>query len=291
MKKIAFLTSSRADFGIYMPLLSKLQEEADIFTTGIIFGSHSLDSKFKTIEEIELKVFNQTYLIDHFMDGDTARNTVKTMTSTQLEISKILEKDQFDYIFALGDRFEMFAAVSACVPHHQKIIHIHGGEKTLGAIDDVFRNAITSMSMVHLVSCEHHYKRVVEIIGKKDNVYNIGSLALHRKFENLTETNLKKKLGLLPNQEFCIVTIHPETVDVSANQNLINKTLDALDDFSFTKLLTLPNMDLSNKLLRDVIQTRCKSREDYVLKENLGNSLYFQCLKTVYLLLETHLVH
>ena len=33
MKKIAFLTSSRADFGIYMPLLSKLQEEADIFTT------------------------------------------------------------------------------------------------------------------------------------------------------------------------------------------------------------------------------------------------------------------
>jgi GDP/UDP-N,N'-diacetylbacillosamine 2-epimerase (hydrolysing) len=100
------------------------------------------------------------------------------MADTITEFSKIWEQTNYDLVFVLGDRYEMFAAASSTIPFNIPLAHIHGGETTLGAIDDKFRHAITAMSKYHFTSNEKHKQRVIDIVGSSENVYNVGALAL-----------------------------------------------------------------------------------------------------------------
>ena len=72
--KIGVLTSSRADFGIYLPLLKKMKLD-DRFELNIIaFGMHLQESQGDTLEEIKKEGFERIYEVgsmpkkDHFSD-------------------------------------------------------------------------------------------------------------------------------------------------------------------------------------------------------------------------------
>ena len=65
-----------------------------------------------------------------------------------------------DILLVLGDRFEMHAAALAALPFNIPIAHIHGGEVTQGAMDDVLRHSLTKMSHLHFVSTPEYARRV-----------------------------------------------------------------------------------------------------------------------------------
>ena len=75
-------------------------------------------------------------------------------------------------VFCLGDRFEMSAAVQAGIPFGIKFAHIHGGETTLGAIDNIYRDQITLASSIHF-STTDEYKKIMSIINRRGGVYNV----------------------------------------------------------------------------------------------------------------------
>lgn len=85
-----------------------------------------------------------------------------------------------DLIICLGDRFEMFAAVSASVPFNIPIAHIHGGETTFGAIDNVYRHSLTHMAKYHFASTQKHANRVSALKDSNEHVYNVGALGLEK---------------------------------------------------------------------------------------------------------------
>ena len=58
---IAVLTSSRADYGIYLPLLRKLQEDPEIRLSIIAFGTHTSSSHGHTVDVIRQDGFR----VDH----------------------------------------------------------------------------------------------------------------------------------------------------------------------------------------------------------------------------------
>lgn len=83
---------------------------------------------------------------------------------------------EYDWVLALGDRFEMSAAVQAGIPSQVRFAHLHGGETTLGAIDNVYRHQITLASSMHFVSTEAFAQRVCSILCHSEKVYCVGAL-------------------------------------------------------------------------------------------------------------------
>ena len=69
----------------------------------------------------------------------------------------------------------MFAAVASTLPFNLKVAHLHGGETTLGAIDNAYRHGITLMSKYHFVSCPPYAAKVESLIGSKEGVFNVGA--------------------------------------------------------------------------------------------------------------------
>ena len=62
-------------------------------------------------------------------------------------------------MIALGDRFEIGAAVQSGIPFEIKFIHIHGGETTIGSVDNIYRHQITLASKIHFVATDYYKKK------------------------------------------------------------------------------------------------------------------------------------
>lgn len=279
MKKIAFLSCGRSDLSIYIPLINALKERNFILTI-IAFGSHTSKDYGKSLEEIESLKLDNIIVIDQLNKGFTEIDITSSMSQTILEFGKIWESNDFHAVIALGDRFEMFAAVASGIPFNINFIHMHGGEKTLGAIDDVFRHSITHMSKLHLTSSKHHSLRVRQLIGKEYSQYihNVGSMALH----NLKEIKIMNKKNFLesikaPFQPYILITIHPETVNIKANKRLISASLEILDKFNLNKIFTLPNNDTQANIIRESILAK-KNKKGYFIYESLGVEGYYNAI-------------
>ena len=176
--KIGILTSSRADYGIYFLLLNKLKEDRFFELEIIAFGTHLSKSHGDTISEIEKNNYNKIHTIPSLLAEDDKQAIATSYGLTALKFADFWQHNQFNLVICLGDRFEMSAAVQSGIPFGVKFAHIHGGETTLGAIDNIYRHQITLASTIHFTANELFTERVVELIGSKKNVHTVGSLSL-----------------------------------------------------------------------------------------------------------------
>ncbi len=96
-----------------------------------------------------------------------------------------------DFLLVLGDRFEMFSAAVAASPFPIGLGHIHGGELSLGAIDNSWRHATTKLAHLHFVATAEYARRIVQL-GEEDwRIHNVGALSL----DNLDGLRLLGKMG------------------------------------------------------------------------------------------------
>ena len=94
-------------------------------------------------------------------------------------------------------------------------MHIHGGERTEGLIDESIRHAITKFSHLHFVACEIYRKRVIQLGENPKNVYNVGGLGVDaiNELKLLNKSEIEKKLNIKFRKKNLLITYHPETLD------------------------------------------------------------------------------
>ena len=213
--KLGVLTSSRADFGIYTPLLRDLSVDPAF---DIAFGTHLSERHGLTVTEIESKAFGKLHTIKTKVEDSSSSDIAKSYADVATKFASFWDTNTYDLVLCLGDRYEMNAAIQAGIPYNVLFGHFHGGEQTLGAIDNIYRHQITLASKYHFTSTEAYKNRVEELIDvNTDNVFNVGSLSLSglEKESILDRDNLLKKFNI-PSQPYILATFHPETVKLSA---------------------------------------------------------------------------
>ncbi len=280
---IVVLSSTRADYSIYLPLLKKLKNDP-FFTIRIVaFGTHLSEQFGKTIHHFEQDGFEVYAQIETLPEGDSPQAITAAMAKTIVAFSTFweTEKSSTDLIFALGDRYEMFAAVTASVPFRIPVAHLHGGETTLGAIDNVFRHSITLMSDYHFVSTRLSAKRVEEITGKPENIYPVGALSLDnlKEVTLLTKEEFKKKFGIDMSIPSVLVTFHPETVQYEKNEQYAHEITAVLAKIPYQVIITMPNADTMGDSIRKVFTAFAETKTTVHTVESLGMLGYFSCIQ------------
>lgn len=284
VKRIAILTSSRADYGIYLPLLKAFRDDNSFQTCIIAFGSHNSRLYGLTINNILEDGFEVKYILKDVQKGDTPSDISAAIAETILLFSDFWNshKTDFDIVFCLGDRYEMFAAVVAGIPFNISFAHIHGGERTMGAIDNVFRHAITLASRLHFTSCEEHARRVTELLESDKGVYNVGSLSIEniRNFTSLSIPEFNEKYHIDLTHPAILVTFHPETIALEKNILYADEMAHALSELKkYNFIITLPNADTYGSFIRDRFLDLQKTQGNIYCFENLGSSSYLTAMK------------
>lgn len=279
--RIAVLTSSRADYGIYLPLLKKIKED-DFFDLSIVaFGTHLSEKFGKTVSQIEADGFEGIHKIETLSFGDSPFDISESIGKTMVSFASLWEKmkTKVDLVFCLGDRYEMFAAVSATIPFSLPVAHIHGGETTLGSIDNIYRHTLTHIAQFHFASTLNHSKRIIELKGESSNVYNVGALSLDnlKTIKLLTKEQFSEKFKV-PIDNPVLVTFHPETVSFEKNEFYANELVKVLTKLKDQIIITMPNADTNGSVIRNALLEFSKTRENVYCIESLGTLGYFSSL-------------
>ena len=289
--RVVVLTSSRADFGIYLPLLKLLQSD-DYFNLKIVaFGTHLSRFHGYTIDQIEKSGFTVSERLETLILGDTEEAISNAIGNTITKFSSLWQKlkGETDLIIALGDRYEMFAAVAASVPFNINIAHLHGGETTLGAIDNKFRHSISLMSSLHFVSTVDYAKRVADLMASSEGIYNVGALSLDNivNLNLLSKSDFKDRFNIDLDIPTILTTFHPETVSVNRNIDYADILVNVFSELStkYQIVITMPNADTMGNIIREKFQQLVKSNKRIIGIENFGTLGYFSCIQNCSFLL------
>jgi GDP/UDP-N,N'-diacetylbacillosamine 2-epimerase (hydrolysing) len=280
--KIACLTSSRADYGIYLPLLEKLRDDAFFDLEIVAFGTHLSSFHGYTLQEIEKGNYKKIHKISSLLVSDDPQSIVTSYGLTIIKFADFWADNSYDLVLCLGDRFEMSAAVQAGIPFGVVFAHLHGGETTLGAIDNIYRHQISLASAYHFTATDEFSDKVGSFTEDNGNIFTVGSLSL----DNLngivfTEEDIfREKYGIYG--EYALVTFHPETVAAEENKKYASQMAEALKNIAqkINVVITMPNADTLGSVFRETINTiKAEMPERFILIENFGKQNYFSAMK------------
>ena len=281
--KIGILTSSRADYSIYYPLILKAMELPNTEVEIIAFGTHLSENHGFTLNHILADGFEAKHQLKNcYALDDSPLGISLAMANTSKVFAEFWNANKFDLVFCLGDRYEMFAAVSAAVPFQINIAHLYGGERTEGAIDDCLRHAISLMSKWHFTACEDYKKRVEELTLHKNRTFNYGHLSIDnlKRLPLLSIEDLKVKTGVDFSQPTILCTFHPETINFDQNVIFANEIALAFSELTeYQILITMPNSDTGSQPIRDAFAKLESTNSNIHTTENLGTIGYLSAMK------------
>ena len=280
--KLGILTSSRADYGIYLSLIQKMKSDSFFEVEIIAFGTHLSKSHGYTLNEIKKDGYSKIHSISSLISNDDEQSIASSYGLTVLKFADFWENHKYDLVFCLGDRFEMSAAVQAGIPFGVLFAHIHGGETTLGAIDNVYRHQITIASKLHFTATAVFTEKVIDLIGSSESVFDVGSLSLNdiKSYVPIDKVVFFAKFNI-PSEEFALVTFHPETMSLQDNvryAQAMKKALITVSEKLFV-IITMPNADTQGSVYREVIEElKMEFSARFFLIENFGKVNYFSAM-------------
>lgn len=281
--KIGVLTSSRADYGIYLPLLEKIKNDSFFSLEIIAFGTHLSKSHGYTVDVIKEGNYDKTFEISSLISNDDTQSISTSYGLTVLKFADFWGTHQdFDLVLCLGDRFEMSAAVQAGIPFGIKFGHIHGGETTLGAIDNIYRHQITLASKLHFTAADSFSEKLVSLLGTNEGVFSVGSISLENitDFKPIDKATFYNKFSL-PEEEYGLVTFHPETISSHDNYLYAKEMKNALGKIceELFLVITMPNADTLGSIFREeILKLKAENPNRILLIENFGKDNYFSAM-------------
>jgi UDP-N-acetylglucosamine 2-epimerase (non-hydrolysing)/GDP/UDP-N,N'-diacetylbacillosamine 2-epimerase (hydrolysing) len=284
-RKIAAITSSRADYShLYWPL-RELAAHPDIDLQLIALGPHLSPEFGCTAQEIEKDGFPIAARIECLLSSDTDVGMAKTIGLATLGLADCLDRLRPDLLLLIADRFEMLAPAAVATALRIPLAHIEGGEISEGAIDDAIRNALTKLSHVHFTSTETARVRVVAMGEEEWRVHRVGSPSLDhlRRSPLLDRAQVEARLGIRFTRPPALVAYHPTTIARDPTREA-DALFAALAAVPAQLLFCYPNADAGSRALIE----RTKSFLDRLGRGhvfvNLDPVLYWSLLRCVDLL-------
>lgn len=282
MRKIGVVTTSRADYGIYNPVLKLIKADPDVRLHLYVSGMHLSPEFGLTVKQIEADGFEIGDRIETLLSSDTPEGISKSMGLALIGFSQAFAHSDIDLLVVLGDRFEMHAAALAALPFKIPVAHIHGGEVTRGAIDDALRHSITKLSHVHFVATKTFANRIIQLGEEPWRVMVTGAPSLDnlQLLDLLDREELLKKFGLEIQQDpFLLVTFHPVTLEYENTEWQTKELLAALENISLPCIFTMPNADTHGRVIRRLINEFVDHHPRSQAIENLGTQGYFSLMR------------
>lgn len=294
--KVAIVTTSRADYGILKPLIRGIENSTQWELEIIVTGSHLSIYHGSTFDEVKDDFpLLKYHLIPALLTSHDACSIALNYGMVVMRFAEFW-KDHigYDIVFVLGDRYELAAVVAAGIPFQIPFAHFHGGEVTMGAIDQSYRDFVSIVSKWNFTAEQGSYDRVksLKLPHQIRRVFNVGSLAIDSllSHQDCDSELFYSRTGLALTDEFILVTVHPETADVesnSVNAKSFSKSIEfeiANSDRKF--LVSLPNTDTASEVWRQMWKQLSRLYPDHVFcAEHLGVKLYYTAMRNCKLML------
>lgn len=254
MKKIAFLSGTRADWGKIKPLIQKVKDHPKMDYKIFACGMHLLELYGRTFIEIFKDGFDEVFLAKAY------KHTEKmdlALSDCIAQFSAFVKGYKPDLIVIHGDRLEALAGAIVGAFNNILVAHIEGGEVS-GTIDESIRHSISKLAHLHFVANEKARSRLIQLGEKQESLFVIGSpdldvlLSPHLPSFEEVESHYHQIKPF--NGEYAIFSYHPITTEHHSLIKRQKQVFQALKESKENFILIYPNNDLGSKLIIKQIQ-------------------------------------
>lgn len=283
-RKICIITGTRAEYGLLRWVMQGIKGDNELTLQIIVTGMHLSPEFGLTYKAIEQDGFLIDRKVEMLTSSDTSVGIAKSMGLGLIGFADALHELQPDLIVVLGDRFEIFSAVSAALVARIPVAHLHGGEITEGAFDEALRHSISKMSHLHFVATEAYRQRVIQMGEQPDRVFLVGGLGIDniKRLKLLDRAALEASLNFKLGVKNLLITFHPVTLEKATAEKQMEALLDALAELKDTQLIfTLPNADTGGRALIKIVQNFVVERRNARAYDSLGQLRYLSCIAQV----------
>ena len=283
-RKICVITGTRAEYGLLRWVMQGIKDDANLSLQVIATGMHLSPEFGLTYKAIESDGFEIDRKVEILTSSDTPAGISKSMGLGLIGFADAFSELNPDLIVVLGDRFEIFSAVSAAYVARIPVAHLHGGETTEGVFDEAFRHSITKMSHFHFVAADEYKQRVIQLGERPENVFLIGGLGIDNinRLQLLNRNELEADLGFKFGKKNLLITFHPVTLETYSAKRQMQELLLALEKLEDIQLIfTMPNADTDGRELIKMVKKFALHHSNAHAFTSLGQLRYLSCIAQV----------
>lgn len=281
-RKICVVTTSRAEFGLLHGLLKCIRDDLALRLQVIASGTHLAPEFGLTVREVEAEGVKLDRKIDMRLTGGSDLANAKSIGLGLAGFADALAELRPAIVVLSGDRFELFAPAVAALMLRIPIAHIHGGERSEGAIDESVRHAITKMASLHFPATESYRRRIIQMGESPKRVFNFGAPGLDQIYATplLSRGQLEQELGLSLQDPIALVTYHPATLDRGSVDAQVRHLVGAIKASKLNAVFTMANADAQGALINTRLRAVCAQTPGrFKWIPHLGHRRYLSCLE------------
>lgn len=279
IKKIAYLTGARADFGLMEYVLQSIDKNPDFILQIYVTGIHLMKEYGFTANLVKKRFPNSIILKSRFRD-DKQKSIISFLSSLTFELGNIFENNPPDFVLVQGDRPEMLALAEVCTYMGIPFGHTHGGDKTL-TVDESVRHAITKLANIHFAATHEAAKRIEKMGEEKWRIKIIGAPAL----DYIKNTPVPSKqilfqhlhLPILESAKYILLTEHAVSSEINDTKYQINQIIKAVKKIKLPVVAIYPNADPGSKEIISALKKE-KNKKNFFLFKNIDYN-YFLSLE------------
>lgn len=285
MKRICIVTATRAEYGLLKPVIEKIYQSQKTELKLVVTGMHLSPEFGLTYKEIEEDGYPIDQKIEMLLSSDTPTGITKSMGVALMGFADYFSVNRPDMVVVLGDRYEMLMVAAAAMIARIPIAHLHGGEKTEGAVDEAIRHSITKMSQLHFTATEEYRRRVIQLGEQPNRVYNVGALGVEnaRKVSLFRKEELEHQIGFHFSKPTIMVTYHPVTLEILTVREQFADILSVIDSHKeISVIFTKANADTDGRIINQMIDEYVRRNSDRCVGyTSLGQRRYLSALQYV----------
>lgn len=281
-RKICVVTGTRAEYGLLYWLMKEINVDNALVLQVVVTGMHLSEEFGNTYQQIEKDGFTIDKKVDISLTSDTELAISKSMGLGVIGFADVFNKLQPDLIVVLGDRFEIFSAVSAALIAKIPVAHLHGGEVTEGVIDESIRHSITKMSHLHFAATDEYRNRIIQLGEQPDKVFHVGGLGIDNinKLKLLSKADFENTINFELGEKNILITFHPVTLEKSTSGMQFQALLDSISELKNTKIIfTKANADTDGRVINTMIDDYVAKHDNTIAFTSMGQLNYLSALQ------------
>jgi len=243
-RRIAYLTGTRADFGLMASTLRCIQATPGLQVEVAITGTHLSREHGHTVDEVRASGIPVLAEIPVDVLTRTGASMALAIAEVTRGMTQLLDRSSPDALLLLGDRGEMLAGAIAALHVGVPVVHVHGGERS-GTVDEPVRHAISKLASYHCVATAGARERLLRMGEADERIFVTGAPGLDglQDFASASREQTLADLHLPAGSEFVLALFHPVVHQAGEAAQQTRHLLQALEQLGLPVLWLEPNAD------------------------------------------------
>lgn len=281
-RRIAVVTTSRADYGLLYWVLRELEADPRVTLQLIVAGMHFSRLHGYTAQRIRADGFRAAAEVRAVPRDDSDAAIASAIGRTTQLLGAELRRLRPDLLVVLGDRYELLGVVSAATVSRIPIAHLHGGESTTGAVDDAIRHAVSKLAHIHLVAAPEYARRLRALGEESRRIHVVGAPGLdHLRRTAIPDPDSVVRELSMPSdgRPLLVVAQHPATLERGATAREIRELVRAISRVDARIVVTAPNADQEHTEIFARIHRLLRRTSSVRFVADLGSARYLGLLR------------